>query len=752
MAVRVITGTVVKSGTRPKTVGVTFEKGKVKTIRSFRTKSGAQKAYVDLSRSEKKQASQVIAQNIVNQAGIKLAQDKVNARNAIANKILDDLQRSRDAEVARQRMLQTLRSTNLSGQFINRQLELLNVQKEKARFLRAPVTDEFKSSFDTRWINNYRGSDIRQQESGFGTVVVGGVVFAPTSSRERQYLKLLNKRLKREAKIQQAWQDSINRNRFLTKKGNRWYIRAGQGVVTAGLGLVFSPAFVFNALDKFVVGVAAGLTSPQLRARAKRETVKAIKAVPRTVWESYNPRKPENWGNILAAAASTMIVAGSLKARTSKSKVNKSKSDLKKVTKKVEQAKAAASKSKSPLAKPFLKKVNSSLLRLKKALKKVDRLEKSKGLTPKEAARQSLKLRKAQTKAEGKAALKAAKKRGQVVKKFEKATTAKKIKKAVKKFEKKQVKVRKAERAKAESAFRREIKFQEDLAQNYFDYLIYDKMIPIRSSPKKVVIKAVKKSGVKKNIVINKPVPVPRNGGGKAVKVVTSSRQQLVLQELPVTIPKAVAVRTKTISELGNTFTALAVLGKLSTGIAKSKALVKFNSSLRTASRFKHIDLFDKGVISSSLRVPKSKVKSLSRVKSKSKTISREKSSVRGRQSVSVKAAQDLRISVRQLQRLETVLRKARKRVPKRIIKLLRRKKKRSRREWVLVRDWLKSVPRAYRPSLIAIFLDITDEKIPDDITGLAIRPILKRSKKTSKKKPGKSSSKKKKASKRRKK
>ena len=82
-----------------------------------------------------------------------------------------------------------------------------------------------------------------------------------------------------------------------------------------------------------------------------------------------------------------------------------------------------------------------------------------------------------------------------------------------------------------------------------------------------------------------------------------------------------------------------------------------------------------------------------------------------------------------QVQRLRDLLRRAKKKLPKKI-KLKRKPNNNQKR---LMGLWVKSFPVKYRPSLASVLYGITGYKIPKSLTGLEIRPILIKRKSMSK-------------------
>lgn len=169
-------------------------------------------------------------------------------------------------------------------------------------------------------------------------VKIQGVVYIPSTQREANYLANLKQTIARDQKLKTDFNNAISRTKV--QSGDRWFVKAGKGAIIAGVGVLFSGQFLGNAGEKLVAGLAGVGASKDIRTSVLQESKRAAKATPHAVAESLDPRKPENWANIILVAFSVASVARGLRVSgKGASRAVKIKSTLSRINKSLQRLK-----------------------------------------------------------------------------------------------------------------------------------------------------------------------------------------------------------------------------------------------------------------------------------------------------------------------------------------------------------------------------------------------------------------------------
>ena len=646
---------------------------------------------------------------------------------AMKRKIKSAPSRKSKADRSKERAINLAVLRREPGQRTLRVLSEASAQAYLKRIRNAPFTESYRENIRA-YVRSLRPhKSILSHKPRYGTIEVDGVVFGADTKRARNYLSNLKKTIARDRAFKRDWHDTIRRSGLFVNKGDKWYVKAYKGAGVAGLGVLRSGRFLANASDKLVAGVAGLGAGREFRQAVGQESFRSLKKTPGAVWAGLDPRKPENWANIILFATAVAAKGYSLKT------ANQDYAVATKALKKVRSARIRAKKMVLKTGKG--KSVYRSLLRKESQLRKVvARLDKARGLPNR--------LLKVKAKTKGGVRLK--KQTIRVTHKREKESDLEELQKAKNRFRK----------SASESYQRKKSGFTRKKSLQAAREIKKSVIRPKSKKPEVEVAIIKKGSKVKpviriktprKSYAINKPVA----RGGDSVEITTSNGQKLLLKTVQRTktrtvarsaskarmkqfslkTPKVIVVKKPVIRQVKSFYESLLALAKVGHPANKLSSVL--------AGKLRFFNLLVHGTVDKSL------------VASKTSSLQREVVAVRSVQSTASKAAVSsasaFRSKVSSLLRsstvsayeqinelLEQTVRKVQpKKKPVTRLRLprVRKRMSRERAKRVIAYYW-RLLPVAYRPSLVAIFYGITGEKPPSSFTGFEIRPIIKKKKK----------------------
>lgn len=317
----------------------------------------------ELSSDERKQADRMDT--------IKVQLDKAVAqKESVAKAVVKSLESSAARMRERQERTRAIRLASLAvtpyGNTVLRAVQTAKAKEQDRRIQSGPYTATVKRD-SSAYVTGLTRRNVVVKPGKYGTVTVQGLVFAPQSRKERNYLQNLKATITRDEKFKKDFQSALDASKLTIKKGDRWFVKAGKGVGYAGVGLLFSGQFLGAATDKLVAGVAGLGASKRVRQAVVKESGRAARETPKAVWESIDPSKPENWANILLLAAGTVRMGYS---RSSAGLVRQ-EANLKVALKSVNKAKVAtkAVVKKGPVSRRvYSQKTYAKIVRLEKQL------------------------------------------------------------------------------------------------------------------------------------------------------------------------------------------------------------------------------------------------------------------------------------------------------------------------------------------------------------------------------------------------
>ncbi len=126
-------------------------------------------------------------------------------------------------------------------------------------------------------------------------------ILSKLSTKERKVLINIEKSSARQLRFEQSINRFYSENNLSIRQGDKVLTLALKGTAQLGFGLINLPGFIGSAIDKALIAIQA-LSLKHFRRTTKKELSNTFKKVPRVVWEQFDPRKPENWANILLIA------------------------------------------------------------------------------------------------------------------------------------------------------------------------------------------------------------------------------------------------------------------------------------------------------------------------------------------------------------------------------------------------------------------------------------------------------------------
>lgn len=391
-------------------IKVTYSDGRTVTVdsRNKKTERDAQGRKIIRIATKKRSASEGGGKSITNYYDLArttqraidrkvFSQNQMSSEAArkqqVAAAVIGSLQRSA-ARTAKQRATAmnnrlALLEVTPSGRRIKRVLTQGNVDAYLSNIKNAPYSEDYKAKIRAFRESLKPGSKKTVfKGKGFGTVEIQGSVIIPNSKLEKNYLSNLKKTISRDEQLKKDWAAAVKKSGLGIKKGDKTLLRAGKGVGLAGLRLLFSGKFLANASEKLISSLSGVVASSRIRKEVLKESLRAAKTVPSNVWEGVDPRKPENWINILLIATSVIAKGAALKAAKNPKVVN---TQLKSVNTALSKLKSAKSRAKiNPVKnKKIISRMNKqekALLKQKAVLKKnLDALKKKEGIAKEKA-------------------------------------------------------------------------------------------------------------------------------------------------------------------------------------------------------------------------------------------------------------------------------------------------------------------------------------------------------------------------------
>jgi len=336
-----------------------------RVVRVVKTPSGKISNYNKLSPSDRRTYDRYLR-------GAELITQEQKRKQAVAEAIIRDLNASAQRTAnRRERAVQLLRHTaggRMTLTALSKKAAEIHLEKIKD----SPYSQKYKNELKA-YIASLTATKTSRKKNRYGEVVIDGVVFVPESQREANYLNNLKKTIVRDKKLREDWDKALKKSNLTVKAGDKWYIKAYKGAGQTGLGFLNSGRFIGNASDKLVAAVAGIGASKRIRSSVVSEAGRAARETPKAVGESFDPRKPENWANIiLFAIAVNSLAQASLSKSASPRRVTTAAKKTDKALTKVKAAKKAASKNAKKNASPLkkLRKQEKALLAKKKALTK----------------------------------------------------------------------------------------------------------------------------------------------------------------------------------------------------------------------------------------------------------------------------------------------------------------------------------------------------------------------------------------------
>ncbi len=237
---------------------------------------------------------------------ITAAQREAANKNAAARLVIESLAASRQRQNIKRSNTIAIMTLTPSGR---RNLQVLSSGQASA-FLdknrNAPFSNTFKNKI-RQFIEQNRPAGRKGNRFRFEIIILGEV-HGTNSKREAKFLVALKKTIERDQAFKRDIHDAMKRRKLIIKPGDRPFTKAVKGAGVAFLIFLKSPRVIGNLLDKAVI-TTAGLLTPNSRREVLREAGRAAKATPKAVGEGLDPRKPENWFNILLVLASVNLLA-----------------------------------------------------------------------------------------------------------------------------------------------------------------------------------------------------------------------------------------------------------------------------------------------------------------------------------------------------------------------------------------------------------------------------------------------------------
>lgn len=201
----------------------------------------------------------------------------------------------------------TLSKLELASNVLNKDKVLSEIDKQIAIVERAPYTQEYKKDLldELRQYRDYV-SGLRLKDAGrYTPIMVGNLEFVPKSSREAQFYRDLAKIAEKQRKKGTSLADTWRYLGLEINDKDRWYTKAIKGVGRFGTSFVDLGAFLSGEYDKGLFSYKA-LVDPKTRKAAFKfftdsnwSTLKSLPKLPKTVASGLDPRKPENWFDIM---------------------------------------------------------------------------------------------------------------------------------------------------------------------------------------------------------------------------------------------------------------------------------------------------------------------------------------------------------------------------------------------------------------------------------------------------------------------
>jgi hypothetical protein len=140
----------------------------------------------------------------------------------------------------------------------------------------------------------------RPSNNNFRPITIAGETITPKSKGEELFLNNLKGYLQRKSRSDQKQQAYIDAFGLNINEGDKWYSKALKGVGRAGVGFLFLGSSAANLNDKLGVTILGLTAGAGYRKAIGREVFKgAPSRTPEVIAKSYDPRKPENWFNLL---------------------------------------------------------------------------------------------------------------------------------------------------------------------------------------------------------------------------------------------------------------------------------------------------------------------------------------------------------------------------------------------------------------------------------------------------------------------
>lgn len=647
---------------------------------------------------------------------ITAAQQEAARKNSVARAVIESLQRSRErqsAKINRQIMLMELTPSG------RKNLRVLQTQQAR-NYLKKIKNAPYNKSYKEKIRAFVRENQPQKREKFTYKVTILGDTYGTNDKRQAKFLQALKKTIARDQAFKKDFNNAVRSAGLNLNRGDSTAWKAYKGAGQAGLAFLFSGRFLANAVDKLVIGTA-GILTPKSRKAVIQEAWRAAKLTPKTVAQSLDPRKSENWANIiLIAIAVNNLAAARLKINNLKS-LRTAKNKVKEQIRTVKTARLKAAKTNKKTTYKKLLKQEKRLVanrnRLNAKIKKAQKVEAVKKL-----------------KAERKLVKAGMKKRARLDKKI-----SRRITKEQKKFQKnKQAYIKKTQKKQARREAALIKKTQRKATKG-----VYEKRFLKELGKEIRNTKGISKVRLK-------------DPSSTTVEVTAANGQVLLLKQATkasaVTKTKTALVKPKVVQATKVYYKEVLAVARAGKAITKSvsvaknlhgkyKALFRYGTVPKVdlvKSSFSAIGAASKGVtsIGARSRAAQKLSQKLGRAQVASvNNLTKQANNL----AVSIAALSAVKISVVQVQRLLLRYKRIKLRL-KKITKNLRLKlkfKRKKRPKKKVLDEWDKvysKLNRKYRPSLAAILFGIYGHK-PKVISGLELRPLLRKKKNANRKK-----------------